>query len=72
LEQLLVCELGMENLWRDLRGSMLLLALVTPVKTNGEDAGLVSMHFTDFFAAIVTDLCNIKATIGRVKTHNQW
>ena len=72
LERILVCSLGDERIWGDFRNSTLLLALVRPVKTDGEDAALVTVTFSQYLAPIITDLRNVKAIVGRAETRKHW
>ena len=72
LERILVCSLGDERIWRDFRNSTLLLVLVRPVKTDGEDAALTTVIFSQYLAPIITDLWNVKAVVGRAETRGRW
>ncbi|EGO30536.1 hypothetical protein SERLADRAFT_412356 [Serpula lacrymans var. lacrymans S7.9] len=72
LEQILVCQLGNDDFWKDLSGCGLLLAVITPCKTEGKDAALEVAVYGGVAAAIATDICNIKAVVGRVKTRGRW
>ena len=72
LERILVCSLGDERIWGDSRNSMLLLALVRPVKSDGEDAALTTVIFSQYLAPVITDLRNVKAVVGRVETRRRW
>ncbi|KAG9310596.1 hypothetical protein JVU11DRAFT_9159 [Chiua virens] len=72
LERILVCGLGPQTIWKKLRHSVLLLAVITPAKTNGEDAALTTTQFSNFGVSIVTDLRNVKASIGTVETRKCW
>ncbi|KAG8215260.1 hypothetical protein J3R82DRAFT_8814, partial [Butyriboletus roseoflavus] len=69
LECVLVCTLGdLEWIWKALRNSTILLALVTPAVTSGQDASSTNTSFSRFAASLITDVRNIKAAIGRVQT----
>ena len=74
LEKILVCELDEDPLWKHLRRKTLLLALVTPFKTNGVNAALKTTFYrpSESLASIVTDLRNIVSCIGRVQTCRKW
>ena len=72
LEKILVCTLGPEDMWGSLRWKTLLLALITPFKTNGKDAALHTIYYKDCGTSIITDLRNIKSSIGRVETRKRW
>lgn len=72
LEKILVCELGTQALWRDMKGSIQILAVVRPCHTTGEDASQKVVEFRDFQEPIVTNLHNIKSMVGCVKTRGRW
>ena len=72
LQRILVCELGPQRVWKDLKELMLVLALIKPAKTNGEDASVVTTSFSQFSADVITDIQSIKAVIGRVETRGWW
>ena len=74
LEKILVFELDDDPFWRDLRTKTILLALISPFKTNGVDAALQTVFYkpSESPAALVTDLRNIKACIGRVESRGKW
>ncbi|EGO29050.1 hypothetical protein SERLADRAFT_433063 [Serpula lacrymans var. lacrymans S7.9] len=64
--------LGNDDFWKDLSGRGLLLAVITPCKTEGKDAALKVAVYGGLAAAIATDIRNIKAVVGRVKTRGKW
>nr|XP_007316294.1 uncharacterized protein SERLADRAFT_407024 [Serpula lacrymans var. lacrymans S7.9]EGO26121.1 hypothetical protein SERLADRAFT_407024 [Serpula lacrymans var. lacrymans S7.9] len=64
LEQILVCQLGNDDFWKDLSGHGLLLAVITPCKTEGKDASLEVAVYGGLAAAIAIDIHNIKAVVG--------
>ncbi|EGO28981.1 hypothetical protein SERLADRAFT_432993 [Serpula lacrymans var. lacrymans S7.9] len=72
LEQILVCQLGNDDFWKDLSGRGLLLAVITPCKTEGKDAALEVAVYGGLAAAIATDIRDIKAVVGQVKTRGRW
>ena len=72
LQRILVCELGPQRVWKDLKELTLVLALIKPAKTNGEDASVVTTSFSQFSADVITDIQSIKAVIGRVETRGWW
>ncbi|EGO29008.1 hypothetical protein SERLADRAFT_412703 [Serpula lacrymans var. lacrymans S7.9] len=72
LKQILVCQLGNDDFWKDLSGRGLLLAIITPCKTEDNDASLGVAVYGGLAAAIATDICNIKAVVGQVKTRGRW
>ncbi|KAF8839065.1 hypothetical protein BDN67DRAFT_991030 [Paxillus ammoniavirescens] len=72
LERILVCQLGREQIWGNLRSSTLLLALISPVKTDGKDAAVDVVQYSRFSASIITDIRNVKAAVGCIKTRRRW
>ncbi|KAF9237742.1 hypothetical protein BU15DRAFT_88589 [Melanogaster broomeanus] len=72
LEKILVCELSTQALWRDMKGCTLVIALVRPCLTRGDDASQKVVEFRDFGQPIITDLRNIKCVVGRVKSRGSW
>lgn len=74
LEEILECEIPSDRFWGTLSGQTLLLALITPISTRGDDATekVVFYREQDFTAPIVVDLRTIQAPIGRVKRDGQW
>lgn len=50
----------------------MVLALVTPCKTEGRDASLELVSYTTTLAPIVMDILSIKAVVGRILTRNAW
>jgi hypothetical protein len=72
LEKILVRSLGDENIWGDLRGKTHLLAVITPWRTDGQDAALETVFFKHTLATIVTDLRNVCAVVSRVVIRGEW
>ena len=74
LEKIIVCELDNDITWNQLRNKTLLLALITPFKTNGADAAIHTTFFkpSESLSPIVTDVRNIISCVGSVQTHRQW
>ncbi|KAG1770317.1 hypothetical protein EV702DRAFT_939738, partial [Suillus placidus] len=72
LEKILLCNLDDKRTWDNLQNSLHLLAVIAPCETNGCDALQALMEYRRFQPTIVTDLCNIKATVGWVNTRNRW
>jgi hypothetical protein len=64
--------LGEEAIWDDLRGTTHILALITPWRTNGEDASLQTVIVSRTLVPIITDLRNICAAVGRVESRGEW
>jgi hypothetical protein len=58
--------------WGDWKGQHLLLALITPCKTNDKDAALETVLYRMNSSQIVVDLRTVTSKIGRVKTRGEW
>ena len=67
-----MCDLGGEKVWDDFHHTTQLLAVITPWRTNGEDAAVKTVKFKHTLALIVTDLRNIRGVVGRVESRGQW
>ena len=61
--------MGKEKLWKHLKRSKLILALIKPVQMTGRDTLVVPTYFSTFSAEIITDIWNIKAAIGQAEKH---
>jgi hypothetical protein len=72
LQRILVCELPDDAIFRYLRGKTCLLALVIPCNTDGRDATKEPTTYTTVAAPVITDLCAIKAVVGRVQSRGKW
>ena len=72
LEKILEFETGSQNCWRELKNTHQLLALIKPCKTNGKDASHHVVQYEDMKESIITDVRNIKAVVGRVKSRGRW
>jgi len=72
IEKFLVCSLGDEHMWGTLRNSTLLLAVITPCKTNQQDASKTVVRYKTTSMPIVTDIRSIKRLIGRVHSQGSW
>jgi hypothetical protein len=59
-------------LGRDLQGTTVLLAVITPCVTMGKDAAKEMTTYQLTTTQVVTDLWTINAVIRRVPTHNWW
>jgi hypothetical protein len=57
--------------WGDLQGKTLLLAVITPFRTTGEDASIKLTYYKDTVASIVTDIRNVKSLVGRCQTRGK-
>ena len=74
LNKILVLELDSDPFWGPLTGKTLVLALISPFKTNGANATLRTIHYKprESPVPIITDLCNIISCIGQVESRGQW
>lgn len=72
LETILVCILPDHPTFGHLRGCLRLLVVIEPCKTHGKDATSELTMYKGMAASIVTDIQNVKAVVGRVKTRGQW
>ncbi|KAF8138858.1 hypothetical protein EV363DRAFT_1155114 [Boletus edulis] len=72
LEKILEFETGSQNTWRGLKNTYQLLALISPCKTSGKDALHQVVEYKDMKESIITDIRNIKAVVGRVKSRGRW
>jgi hypothetical protein len=71
LDKILVCKLSHHQIYRSLRNKVLILALIMPCKTNGQDASVSIVGYKQMMAPVVTDILNIKAVVGRVLTRGE-
>ena len=59
--------------WEKMRGTRQLLAVITPCKTNGNDATTSLTEYTKLQATLVTDLQAIQCVVGRgCRRHKTW
>jgi hypothetical protein len=73
LDSVLECPLSDKGFWgADLKGTTRLLAVITPCKTNGEDATQKVLSYDKTTTQIVVDLQSVECVIGRVCTRNRW
>jgi len=72
LETILVCILPDHPTFGHLRGCLRLLVVIEPCKTHGKDATSELTMYNEMAASIVTDIQNVKAVVGRVKTRGKW
>jgi len=71
LDKILVCEVDHNNVYKDLRAKTLILALITPCKTDGNDASESIVGYKEFAAPVIMDIRSIKAVVGRVQTRGE-
>ncbi|KAJ7841472.1 hypothetical protein B0H14DRAFT_2360117 [Mycena olivaceomarginata] len=72
LQQILVCTLLANSIFRVFSGQTRLLAVITPCSTAGRDAAKHLVSYTQTNNTIVTDLQAVSAGIGRMATRNKW
>ena len=73
LEVILEFKIPDESFWGgELRGSIALLAVITPCVTMGKDAAKVTTTYQHTTTQVVTDLRTVSSVIGRVRTRNRW
>jgi hypothetical protein len=72
LKKILEFETGSQNSWCELKNTHQLLALIKPCKTRGKDASHQVVEYEDTKESIITDIRNIKAVVGRVKSRGRW
>jgi hypothetical protein len=66
IEKFLVCSLGDKCKWGKLRNSTQVLAVITPCKTDQQDASKAIVHYKTTSALVITDIRSIKCLIGHV------
>ena len=64
LELILEFEIPDEKFWGDLRGTIALLAVITPCVTMGKDAAKMTTTYQHTTTQVVTDLRTISSVIG--------
>ncbi|KAG1735757.1 hypothetical protein EDB19DRAFT_1638195, partial [Suillus lakei] len=72
LDQILVCNLGPDAIWGELCNTSCVLVLVTPCQTCGADVSKDVVEFRAYAQPVITDICNVKATVGHVETRRRW
>ena len=72
LEKVLDFQTGNQNIWRELKATHHLLAVITPCKTDGKDTSHELVEYEETREAVITDVRNIKAVVGRVKRGTKW
>ncbi|KAI0070886.1 hypothetical protein K474DRAFT_1737601 [Panus rudis PR-1116 ss-1] len=72
LQRILQCSLPQANFWENLSGKTLLLAVITPFRTNGKDATIELTTYRRVNAPVVLDIRHIENVVGRIHTGNQW
>jgi len=73
LDLILECDIPDKSFWgRDLQGTTVLLAAITPCVTMGKDAAKELTTYQHTTTQVVTDLRTISAVVGRVQTRNRW
>ncbi|KAG1894281.1 uncharacterized protein F5891DRAFT_1131005 [Suillus fuscotomentosus] len=69
LDKILICEIGEHKIYRFLCNTTLILTLITPCNTDGTDASISLVGYKEFVTPVFTDVRNIKAVVGRGKSH---
>jgi len=64
--------MGDESVWGDLRGTTRFLAVITPWRTEGQNAAEETVTFKHTLAVVVTDVRNIRGIVGRVESRGEW
>lgn len=68
IEKVIECQLPGSQVFGDFRGKLRLLALITPCKTDGQDATKQPTFYEAETVPIITDLTTVRAVVGRIKT----
>ncbi|KAG0704212.1 hypothetical protein DFH29DRAFT_802240 [Suillus ampliporus] len=71
LEKILVYQVPDDPFFADLSGKQQILVLLTPWKTEGQDAAKILTLVQAKLAPIVTDIRNVKAVVGLVETRGR-
>ncbi|KAJ8595509.1 hypothetical protein M405DRAFT_727936, partial [Rhizopogon salebrosus TDB-379] len=71
LEKILVYQVPNDSFFAGLSGKQQILVLLTPWKTEGQDATKTLTFVQTTLAPIVTDIRNVKAVIGLVETRGK-
>ena len=72
LEKLLVIDLPHDAFLADFSGQRVVLALITPWNTNGEDASKENVYMTTRKGSFITDVRVIQRVVGVVETRGKW
>lgn len=72
LHRILECLLDDREMWGGMKGKRRLLAVITPCKTDGNDASKSVTEYTKLHSTIVTDLQSVQCVVGRVRRRNTW
>ncbi|KAG1743595.1 uncharacterized protein EDB91DRAFT_1051152, partial [Suillus paluster] len=72
LEKIILCNLDGKAIWGTHQNSLHILAVIAPCYTDGRDASQILVEYKKFLPIIVSDVCNIKAAVGRVNTRRRW
>ncbi|KAF8190942.1 hypothetical protein K438DRAFT_1591480, partial [Mycena galopus ATCC 62051] len=71
LEQILVCELPENKLFRTFSGQTRLLAVIIPCSTAGKDAAKEILSYSQTNTRIIADLQSVNAVVGRMLTRGR-
>ncbi|KAI5983266.1 hypothetical protein EDC04DRAFT_2592014, partial [Pisolithus marmoratus] len=72
LNKIFMLTLAMDAFFASLSGKILVLALITPWNTEGNDATLENTYLLSCRATIVTDVQSLKAVVGLVPVGKRW
>ncbi|KAI6159326.1 hypothetical protein EDD17DRAFT_1613662 [Pisolithus thermaeus] len=72
LNKIFVMTLATGAFFKSLSGKTLILALITPWNTEGNDATLENTYLLSCHATIVTDVRSLKAVVGLVPVGKRW
>lgn len=72
LKWILECQLDGDEIWGALCHHKLLLAVINPCDTKGNDARLGVVKYQKNLSTIVLDLQNVESIIGRVVVEKSW
>ncbi|KAI9573911.1 hypothetical protein HD554DRAFT_2012432 [Boletus coccyginus] len=72
LKKIFVLSLPPDVYWGTLGGTTLILMLVVPWNTRGKSATEENVYMTSRLASVMTDVQNLEAVVGLVKTQNRW
>ena len=72
MHRVLQCELPDQAFWNTYRGKTVLLAVITPCRTQGLDAAKNLTTYKDTTTTIVTDIRAVSSVVGRVRSRKAW
>ena len=72
MHRVLQCALPDKPFWKAYRGKTVLLAVITPCRTQGLDASKELTRYKDTTTTIVTDIRAVSSVVGRVLSRKKW